>query len=174
MLGNDKTPSAAICSNLSSVNQSESVRLENQLRGWFLLDNKTIRYIGQMPTSYDAFINANVNSLQAPGAAVSSSPSVQGSRGPAPTFKSFDENSFGEYDFFGGPKASVGIDIKKTKTLRKRLSASATSLGHHRGVAASRLTGSSKSAIKPTIDGRGVYPMLLSDQVEDAASQYNR
>ena len=81
-----------------------------------------------------------------------------------PSNNGFDinQNQFGEYDFFGGPKAAVGVDIKKTKSLRRRLS---NSLGPYRG-AASRISGKENPRVKPSIT------WVLSDQVEEHNNSY--
>ena len=134
-LGDNETPTH-LCSNIF-VNQTESIRLENQLRGWFQLDNKTIRNVTKIIKK----------ALESPSR--------------------FQQNQFGEYDFFGGPKAAVGIDVKKTKSLRRRLS---NSLGPYRG-AASRISGGEKAPIKPSITG-GVYHMLISEQAEEPENPY--
>ena len=130
-----------LCANIF-VNQTESIRLENQLRGWFQLDNKTIRNI----TKYQVNIKKALESAGQPSA----------------SNYNLRQNQFGEYDFFGGPKAAVGVDVKKTKSLRRRLS---NSLGPYRG-AASRISGGENSRTKPNSSG-GVYHMLISDQLRD-------
>ena len=143
ILGDNETP-PHLCSNIF-VNQTESIRLENQLRGWFQLDNKTIRNVSQIMKRA---------ALESPSHTSTSTYNLR-------------QNQFGEYDFFGGPKAAVGIDVKKTKSLRKRLS---NSLGPYRG-AASRISGGEKPRIKPSITG-GVYHVLISDQVEESENPY--
>ena len=140
ILGGNDIPSH-LCANIF-VNQTESIRLENQLRGWFQLDNKTIRNV----TKYQVNIKKALESVGQPSA----------------SNYNLRQNQFGEYDFFGGPKAAVGVDVKKTKSLRRRLS---NSLGPYRG-AASRISGGENAKTKPNSSG-GVYHMLISDQLRD-------
>ena len=139
-IGENETP-PHLCSNIF-VNQTESIRLENQLRGWFQLDNKTLRNV----TKYLK------RALESPFPSSTSTYNLK-------------QNQFGEYDFFGGPKAAVGIDVKKTKSLRKRLS---NSVGPYRG-AASRISGRGKPNIKPGITG---YHMFISDQVDERENPF--
>ena len=80
------------------------------------------------------------------------------------------QNKFGEYDFFGGPKAAVGVDIKKTKSLRRRLS---NSVGSYGG-AASRISGKDNGRGKPNINHGSVYHMLIPEQVEDHENNSHR
>ena len=147
ILGENEIP-PHLCSKIL-VNQTESIRLENQLRGWFQLDNKTLRNV----TKYQATIKEALESTAHPS--------------PSSSFE-LGQNQFGEYDFFGGPKAAVGVDMKKTKSLRRRLS---NSLGPYRG-AASRISGKENPSVKRTITSGGVYHMLISDQVEEQNNSY--
>ena len=133
-----------LCTNVF-VNATESIRLENQLRGWFQLDNKTLRNI----TKYEqATIKRALESSGYPA---------------SPNNYDVAQNKFGEYDFFGGPKAAVGVDLKKTKSLRRRLSNSAGSYGG----AASRISGKDNGRGKQGINHGSVYHMLIPDQVDD-------
>ena len=133
-----------LCSNVF-VNATESIRLENQLRGWFQLDNKTLRNI----TKYEqATIKRALESSGYPA---------------SPNNYDVAQNKFGEYDFFGGPKAAVGVDLKKTKSLRRRLSNSGGSYGG----AASRISGRDNGRGKPSNNHGSVYHMLIPDQVDD-------
>lgn len=127
------------------VNATESIRLENQLRGWFQLDNKTLRNI----TKYE---QASIKRV------------LESSGHPASS-NNYDltQNKFGEYDFFGGPKAAVGVDLKKTKSLRRRLSNSGGSYGG----AASRIAGKDSGRGKPSINHGSIYHMLIPDQLDD-------
>ena len=80
------------------------------------------------------------------------------------------QNKFGEYDFFGGPKAAVGVDIKKTKSLRRRLS---NSVGSYGG-AASRISGKENGRGKPRINHGSIYHMLITEQVDDHENNSHR
>ena len=80
------------------------------------------------------------------------------------------QNKFGEYDFFGGPKAAVGVDIKKTKSLRRRLS---NSVGSYGG-AASRISGKENGRGKPSINHGSIYHMLIPEQVDDHENNSHR
>ena len=111
------------------------------------MDNKTLRNV----TKYQATIKK----------------ALESSAHPSNNFE-LNQNQFGEYDFFGGPKAAVGVDMKKTKSLRRRLS---NSLGPYRG-AASRISGKENPRVKPSITSGGVYHMLISDQVEEQNNSY--
>ena len=140
-IGDDEIP-PHLCSD-KFVNQTESIRLENQLRGWFQLDNKTLRNV----TKYQATMKK----------------ALDASAQPSTSSYKLRQNQFGEYDFFGGPKAAVGVDVKKTKSLRKRLS---SSIGPYRG-AASRISGVENGNVQANVPG-GVYHMLIPEQVEDS------